>query len=172
MTSLMICMLTLLIACFPEENRTLSPPDPTTFSRATDLMIDSSLDGVITMQVDVLHDEHRLTITVNNGSDFEINIGSQSEARIKHPSLQYFDGEDWRRVPRFPGSIVDEYDLEYRIAPGAKRQFSLNLNNYRIPESSNGLFRVVLTANGIDPARGYGTNAHFRHDIFADFSLE
>ena len=179
---MIIVSIALLAACSEEVNEASSvsvssTPDPSTFSLATDLRIDYWLDELITMQVDVLLDEQILSIVVINDSDHEINIGSQSPNRVTHPSLQYFDGENWRSIPRCRDAFIagygfaDGYDLENKIASGVERHFSLNLNNYHIPES-NGSFRVVLTARGTDPDRGYGVHAEFRHDFFAEFTLE
>ena len=161
--TLMICTLVLLVACFPIHSRIVP-----------DLVIDSELNEFVEMQVDVLLEEQVVIITVNNNSDFEINLGSQNPGRIRRPSFQYFDGEDWRTVS-YTSHIrpldIDEFGgLENEIYPGEERQINFNFDDYHLPEDS--LFRIVLTARGTDPARGYGVNAQFRHDFFAEFTLE
>jgi len=142
-------------------------------SLVSDLRVDSELDGNITMAIDVSAYEQILMITVNNHSDFEINLGSQSPNRIQRPSFQYFDGDAWRTVPRtsYLGPIdVYEFGLEKGILPEEEREIIFNFEHYHLPEVN--LFRIVLRARGEDPRRGYGVNAQFRHDFFAEFILE
>jgi len=173
MAILAISMLFLLVGCFPTGELALPAFDPNTFSREIDLNIDSELDGLVIMQVDVLFEAQTLVITVRNETDHEINIGSQSESRISHPGVQFFDGAYWRRIPRLGPFDIEEYDLEGRLQPGEEQQINLNLENYRfdnIPENS--LFRILLTARGYDPTRGIGTAAQFRHHFFAEFTFE
>ena len=171
MSVLTIWIITLLVACTPIE---IFPNE--TFihsSAAPELIIDPDLVGFIEMQIDVVLAQQLLIIDVNNNSDFVINLGSQSPNRIRRPSLQYFDGENWRTVSytHYRNQFdIDEFGLENDIYPNSAHQINLNFENYHLPEEV--LFRIVLRARGNDPARGYGSAAQFRHDFFTEFTLE
>ena len=147
--------------------------NPNAFSRANELLIDNRFVDLITMEIHVLAPEYRLIVVINNDSDYDINIGSESEVRITHPRLQFFDGEVWRRIPTRGSFDPETYRLEDGIAAGETRQISVELERYDIENISiENSFRVVLRARGNTSAEVNLTEFHFRHEFYAIFTLD
>lgn len=147
--------------------------DANAFSRANELRVDNRFSDLITMRIEVLAPEQRLIVNITNRSDYKINVGSQSDARIAHPRLQFFDGEVWRRIPRIVSFDPETYRLEERIASGEIRQISIDLERYDIggiPTES--LFRIVLSARGNTSVEGNLTELNFQHEFYAIFAIE
>ena len=172
-TPIFIVLLTLvtLTAC-TSNTESEATFDPNAFSRANELLVDNRFIDFITMEIDVLAPEQHLIVTITNGSDYEINVGSGSEVRIASPLLQFFDGEVWRRIPTTHSFEPETYRLEDGIASGETKQISVDLERYaiaNIPIESS--FRIVLRARGNTSEEGNLTDFAFRHEFYTTFTL-
>jgi len=152
---LVIFTFVLLVAC----NQNPVPVDPTTFELVPDLIINPELDGLVMLQVEDA-DFSVLIATTNNQTEDNVYLD--------HPTLEYFDGNDWRTVLTFEGyALLNFEDEEVWVPPGAKQTFNLPLDEYQHPKY--GLFRVRRRIYlRIDD----GWDRSSFHDLVAEFTLE
>ena len=152
---LMFTFILLLVACnqvISDESPLVddTPPDPTTFELAPDLMVNSDIDGRITIDVEISEDHQTLTEIITH--DFD-----RAGILLGHPSFEYFDGENWYVMP---SSHVFE-DILLHVEPQSTREESLILHFYDHPEV--GLFRL---------RRRFISDYVDHHDIVIEFTLD
>lgn len=150
-------LLIFLVACSPHR------PDTSTFDLAPDLRVNPELDGLVMMTVEV--ELGALVETIENSSEFLIGLG--------HPFLEYFDGENWRIVPKDKEENFAFLDILLTISSNNSETPSLNsmhLDFYDHPR--RGRFRV---RRSVFPEEGYPypspPNRHV-HDLTYEFLLD
>ena len=124
-------------------------------SRVDDLRINPAFYDVI-VNVNQSTDGMELIGTVINHSDEKISLDD--------PSLEYFDGEVWWRVP-----TVDDFelvDISFSIPPGGVHEFRVDLSGYIIPEGYPLRIRKTVWPDG----QWHQTDLH--HDLVDEFELD
>jgi len=144
-----IFLFSLLVACNRNET-----PDTSTFNLAPDLIVNSELDGLVTMQIEI--ESRTMKELIENKSDFLIGLWNEN--------LEYFDGENWRVVPTqedFAFTAILEM-----IADNDSFESRLNLDWYQAPRQ--GLFRW---RRSIFPDL-YPSQNRYIHDLIVEFMLD
>jgi len=123
-----------------------------------DLKVNPDFDEVV-LAVDFSADGTMLVGTIINYSDTVISPS--------HPSLEYFNGVEWRYVAT-DGYLGFE-DIGFSIDPGAEHEFSVDLGWYVIPEGYLLRLRKTVWPDGEWP---YGWNqTYLHHDLVYEFEM-
>jgi len=141
-----IILLTILFAC--------TPPNPSTFNLSPELINNPQLDTLVTMQVEV--DDQTLVVTINNQTDDDFTL--------QHPMLEYFDGDDWRVIPR-------EEFTDVEIVAVANDIYTCNLPLVMFQHPNYGLFRLRRSLYDRH-AEGAQFNPNQIHDLVVEFTLD
>ena len=97
--------------------------------------------------------------TITNHSDVAVTPS--------HPSLEYFNGVEWRYVPTV--DYLAFVDIAYVIDPGKSHEFSVDLDWYLIPEGYLLRLRKTVWPDGSWP---YGWNqTYLHHDLVFEFEI-
>ena len=154
-----ICLMFTFILLFVACNQSISDElplvddtqlEPTTFELAPDLIVNPDINGRITIDVEISEDHQTLTEIITH--DFD-----RAEIFLNHPSLEYFDGENWYVIP----SSHDFEDVLLHVEPQSTWEGSLILNFYDHPKY--GLFRL---------RRRFVSDYVDHHDIVVKFTLD
>ena len=124
-----------------------------------DLLVNPDYAEIV-LDVDFPADGTMLVGTIINYSDAFVSPG--------HPSLEYFNGSQWRYV-----QMVDYFGFvdgpSFTIAPDMSHEFSVDLDWYLIPEGYLLRLRKTVWPEGSWP---YGWNqTYLHHDLVYEFEI-
>jgi len=134
--ALAVSLLVLLVACNQvASNKPPAVDDDTTPDTSTSelppsyLKVNSELEGLVTIDVEVLRDGE-IFETISNNSNISIQLSDLT--------LEYFDGDSW--VVVLP---IREYEIEGGgvVDVGSELTFTSDFKDFQLP-SNSGLFRV------------------------------
>jgi len=114
----------------------------------------------VVLNVDISTDGTMLHGTIINYSDTIISPS--------HPSLEYFNGEEWHYVPTV--GYLEFVDIGWTIFPGDEHEFSLDLTWYIIPEGYPVRLRKTVWPDGEWPDGWNQTYLH--HDLVYEFEIK
>jgi len=123
-----------------------------------ELKFNSDFSEVV-LNVDIPTTGTILTGTIINHSDTSISPS--------HPSLEYFNGTEWRYVPTVDYLAFE--DIGFTIMPRGTHEFNVDLNWYIIPEGYPLRLRKTVWPDGSWP---YGWNqTYLHHDLVYEFEI-